>query len=1402
MKHVLLLALLITNVGFAYQLPFIHYTSENPINPLPSSSVMKTIQDDQGFIWIAVVSSGLVRYDGQQMVEFKISQGLPDLNVTDVLQSRDGHLWVATDSGLVVSEKPLSQYRHVSQIQFVKQLGDLILLNGSIHENLIIADQKNGVWVGTLNEGLVYYYLDKAKIWRQKTWSTQFSFNQNAAIQAITLNDHIPIIALENNNQSVMVTFNQRQDKLIISQNGPCRISALALSSTEKLWIGCKTGEIYYFNAEFKKIKFENSFEISAFESINQQYLWVSTIGRGIFVIKDLDNEVVHHYAAANGLLNDYVRNVYQDYEGNIWISQFAGLSKLRNNFEAFQHFSTHKKSGAEIFSVFIPDAEKAADTFWLGTDNGLKKIQANTIKPTVSSQYLKNKKINCICQQDAHSLWIGSNHGILEIVDGVTHPPLGNDKTEMFSCQQVMLENQLSLWFTGEQRISAFIKGNWYRFDQQSGLPSSSFYALAVDDENKLWVATATEGIYQSIDALDMNRIKNAAVKINENEFHIKNMMFKPFWNQSNGAPSNIIRSLLWHRSKMWVGTSRGLAILSSPMLPVTLIDEKNGLPNENIYSLSLSPKSQNVWLGTNKGLVEIETDTMQVVSAVSKLDGLVDNEIWAWNSLRSDQAGHLYFGTPKGLTKYYPEKDKLNTNPPKLQFTQLDYSENATGNQFITAFAGLSFFNEATLKYQYRLNGYQNQWSALSNSASTRYMNIPAYFFPKSFQFEVKAQNYHGIWSQPIHFTFKVNPYWWSRWWVILLVVSGLILSAWQLYRYRLKQLEKRNFELAQVNVQLKEVDQMKDAFMANTSHELRTPLFGIIGITESLLEGVAGPISAKLSNNLVTIAGSGRRLINLVNDIIDYSQFKKKEITIRRVPVELRSIIESVILLMEPLVANKLVMLVNDLPKEMPAVWGDNDRLQQVLLNLIGNAIKFTHEGEVKISSDTLGDKVRIYICDSGIGIPEDKLDNIFHSFAQVDDAISREFGGAGLGLSISQHIIKLHGSEIKVRSRIDEGSSFYFDLDRCDETIDSYVENTKLLFHYQDRMEALEADNDDTGHEYEIMVVDDEPVNLHVITNQLKLANFGVVQVSDPDEVVYVIKSRKPDLLLLDIMMPRISGYEICKIIRELYNTTELPIIMLTAKSQDAAVCESFDVGANDFLTKPFSPKALISRIKAQLNVSTLTRELHESNVNLEQKVKARTQALELMNNELIIEVRERKSAQAELAKMAFYDGLTGLANRALLYERINHAMTTTRRLNTIVAILYLDLDGFKLVNDTYGHQAGDVVLKESANRLKDIVRANDTVSRLGGDEFVILFEGITDVSMSEKFAQRVIDSIIQPVIFNEVVVNVGTSIGIALYPTHGDHAEALIQAADHAMYEAKRNGKGQYRMAKV
>jgi len=385
---------------------------------------------------------------------------------------------------------------------------------------------------------------------------------------------------------------------------------------------------------------------------------------------------------------------------------------------------------------------------------------------------------------------------------------------------------------------------------------------------------------------------------------------------------------------------------------------------------------------------------------------------------------------------------------------------------------------------------------------------------------------------------------------------------------------------------------VDSLKDEFLANTSHELRTPLNGIIGIAEAMLREKEDNLNEGQKQNLSIVISSGRRLANLVNDILDYSKLKHNDIKLNMKPIQLNNIIPMVLEVIRHSSSAKKVEILCDLPDGLPPVMADENRLIQILFNLMGNAVKFTACGYVKVSARTEGEAVRVCVEDTGEGIPESMLEEVFKSFEQVDTSLTRKYGGTGLGLSIAKQLVEAMEGKIWVESELDRGSRFFFTLLGTAEA--AQVEEYEM---FAADLTAASLDNDIMDKPLRIsqegariLLVDDEYVNLHSTFTILKLEGYSVTAVDNGAAALDEIRQDPAiSLVVLDVMMPEMSGFEVCKKIRDNKSAFDLPVLILTARNTLEDIVLNFEAGANDYLSKPYEAEELLARVRTLVEI---------------------------------------------------------------------------------------------------------------------------------------------------------------------------------------------------------------------
>lgn len=527
------------------------------------------------------------------------------------------------------------------------------------------------------------------------------------------------------------------------------------------------------------------------------------------------------------------------------------------------------------------------------------------------------------------------------------------------------------------------------------------------------------------------------------------------------------------------------------------------------------------------------------------------------------------------------------------------------------------------------------------------------------------------------------------------VLVFVVTQSLSLQRHYLKNLNLVEAMSSKLNHRNQELLEMDEFKDEFLATTSHELRTPLQGVSGLAKILKEEDQGTLTDDQRHKIGLIAKTTQRLSVLVNDILDFSSIKHGKLSLNINRVDLNAVSDVVLATMSPIIGQKEVVLTAEIAPDVRFLNADEFRLQQILFNLMGNAAKYTEKGFIKLKAYAVNDALMIEISDSGLGIPEEKRASLFRPFEPIHVKGHYAASGTGLGLSISRKLVELHGGSLELNSEVGRGTIVSISLPSEVIIVDDSVGNElktggptshtnsplaviNLPFENENENERLSLTSNENipdGNEGPLIyVVDDELVNCELVSSQLKAQGYQVELFENGLAALARIHEKLPDLVLLDFMMPGMTGLEVCQIIRKQYDSYELPVMMLTARLQISDIVNALSVGANDYLIKPYHVKELIARVHTQINVRKywianrenqklkdeierregLEDELSELNARLLNVLDISTELIILMNDELQVIYANEK---ANKALSSLNQGLLGVSILTLVNDEL-------------------------------------------------------------------------------------------------------------------------------------------------
>ncbi|MDX2283948.1 MAG: ATP-binding protein [Bacteroidia bacterium] len=912
-------------------------------------------------------------------------------------------------------------------------------------------------------------------------------------------------------------------------------------------------------------------------------------------VFCDLDGNRLYACNRDAGLISNSLITVFQDRQSGIWTASDIGISRIEYppDLQLFAYSS--------FLEGAVTSVVRQADTLWVGTTNGL---YSATVpyrdaylffqKDTVSADEIWALAAwqGTVIVAASHGLYVRNAAGKL----GRLH-----EGHVWALCSSEVYPGRIYAGLTDGLGMLEQRGGAW-TFTLLAPSLGHAARALAEEPDGSLWAAHR-----------DVSRIR-----IRPGPDPVAGI-------ERMGPEKGFTEDLdiiepAWIRGQMRFGTYNGVRIFDEAqqrLLPDTLLPERFRNGELSTYLLKYSPPGR-FWmsLGSESGWFEdFGTDTQAWYSSALNP---VSSEVV---TIYPDAAGLTWIGTLEGLYRFSPRlpadhavplralvrkmagaRDTVfywGSEPSGALQDAIVYADNDL--RFECASSSHQFPDQ--IQYRFWLEGFEQGWSEWGPSSTKEYTGLRE----GRYRFRVQAMDVFGRESEEAVCTFRILPPWYRTWWAGLIYVLLLVLlvtAAFQLLQrqnqLRLKEKEEELDLERQTAERLREVDRLKDEFLANTSHELRTPLNGIIGITEHLFEQSA---EAAVRRNLGMVIASGKRLASLVNDLLDFSRIRHADLVLRQKPVDLRAVAEVVMQVSAPTAQGKPLVLLNEVPADLPAAWADEDRLSQILYNLVGNAVKFTEKGSVRLRAELREGMLAVCVSDTGIGIPADKQQVIFEAFEQGDGSISRTYSGTGLGLSISKMLVESHGGRMWVQSEPGKGSDFYFTLPVSEQPAGAHspaepARLTPLMMptsgSLQQREPQILPPAGDSEH-IRILIVDDEAINHQVLINHLPPDRFQAVSAMSGAEALELLdQGHSFDLVLLDVMMPRMSGYEVCRRIRQQFLPSELPVIMVTAKNQVNDLVQGFQIGANDYLAKPFSKDEFIARLHTHLNLSRINR----------------------------------------------------------------------------------------------------------------------------------------------------------------------------------------------------------------
>ena len=1157
---------------------------------LPQSFVSGLEQDDASFVWIAT-RNGLARYDGIQYKlyqhEARDSSTLASNLIIWMRKDHQNHLWIEFENGAIDMMDPVTE-KILHYIKADQASGGRIAF---IRRGWLV-DNQGSFWGIIQAAGVNHYDVHRKK-------STFFS-RQNAGLASDTVRGMVEtnegLWLLDEQQMNLYNPKSQTfthwplpyaQDYGSFSGSDAIAIDVHVRKNGELMWGDRRN--LYFFQPK------THSFRSIALPST--AYLgirWIRTAGDGFDYFENYGK--VYRYNERSGLasigetlntaLGD-VKSFLVDRSGLIWLGTNAqGIHLIDLETPFFQSFTYVTDYATDMLQQEMHINLRQL-VGWTSADQ-----QFSQPSYYIRSVYDGNKRFYIALKQTV-CYW---NAGKPQMIKLPPVPVIEDSEKMRVSIRGIAIlpgGAPVVIAYNGNIMYFDFAENKWKSFIE-TGILRQKFgnkllpLNLMADDQD-IWITTEEDGL------LRMNIQTKEITQLRETTGPVSLPA-----NQLLGLASETV-----HPELLWIGTYQGLIKLNKNTLKSEVYSLKDGLPDNTIYSI-LPDSLGNLWLSTNKGICRLDPQT-QKVRTFHTIDGLPGDEFNRFHQMKLPD-GILSFGGTDGWTRFNPLRMKTDSYEPAVALTDIKINNkdvrllkdsggillpvNAVDhlslpfqqNTLNFGFAGLEFSQPQNLQYRYRLEGYDNDWVPAGNSHQASYTKVP----PGKYTFLINASNTSGKWSSYIKsFKLKIEPPWYAT--ITAYLCYAIILAglAWAYVRFRIgrEMLKQDIVHKEKQAMQLKELDDMKTRFFSNITHEFRTPLTLIMGPAEQLKEsGKLDPNQNRLAN---TIMNNAKQLLVLINRLMDLSKLEARALQLQEQRGNPGDAVGSIVYSFEHDAGTKQIQLKYEDRTSQTDCWFYADALERIVYNLVSNALKFTEPGGlVEIILALPGDHLKLTVKDTGVGIAANKLPHIFDRFYQADEntgLANQEINlGSGIGLSLVKELVNQTGGKITVESKTMETGS-----------AESGTVFTMLMPMRLATEEKISLATDPTGGSLENIRTDGDVLpEILLVEDNPELAGFIKGILSSAYSVTHVLNgvaglesafSIMPDLIISDVMMPLMDGYEMCGRLKEDIRSSHIPVILLTAKFSQENRMEGLSKGADDYLTKPFHPSELQLRI---------------------------------------------------------------------------------------------------------------------------------------------------------------------------------------------------------------------------
>lgn len=1156
---------------------------------LSHNNVKAIIQDSYGFMWFGT-RNRLNRYDGISLKQFDCydpHQEKRNNNVSALYEDENKILWIGTDKGVFFFD-PIKEiftfFDHKTEngIGITDWIAD------------IKSDLDNNIWIVSPNEGvfkyiraenkLVYYTVVKdlkpsvsnpqcitieknGKVWIGTNGSGIYLYDKHKDNFTQYLGDSDGNNYLSGKN---IYTISNDNDYIII---GVHESRLVKLDKRRNLIVDMNTSDINY-----KIIR-----DVHVF---NDNEIWVATEA-GIYIIDQKQN-IIHH--STEDVSNPYAlsdmmtEKIYMDKDGGIWIGcKFGGVNYLANRVNKFEKYFPTKKNTAISFKHIREIKEDKSGNIWIGSEDAGVSLFDPVKKEFNTKSNLLYKKTLAILPMNKE-VWIGYfKNGLDKInnkMNSVTHYSARDLELDEESVGALCEDRYGKIWLGSAWGVFVANKGDT-KFKRMDVFGLNYIFDIIEDMEGYIWVATMGNGVFQYNPQ-------------NGEAFHFTH-------NGAGTLSSNAVSSVTEdHMGHIWFATDRGgICMYNKEKKEFSSYSFKEGLPDDIAYKI-VEDKHYNLWFGTNQGLVRFNPET-RAIRVFTKNDGLLSDQ-FNYKSALVSSTNKLYFGCVDGLIVFDPEEFKEDSYISPVYITKFFISNEEINplaanspleNSIIHTksiklshyqsnikfdFVALNYAASHSNMYAYKMENIDDNWIYTRDNHTASYAKLP----PGKYTFKVKASNNDGIWNDSAQtIDIEILPPWWSTMFAIIAYLFFFLIISYLALWYSLKKIKKRNLEkqkLFEIRKE-KELYETKVNFFTEIAHEIRTPVSLINGPLEAIMQTEI--IDKKITHNLEIIENNTKHLMNLINQLLDFRKVDSDKFRLHCKKIELDNFVKEIKKRYDGqwAIGKKEFNLINS--SEGKHIIADKEALKKILDNMLSNAIKYSYRRiEMEISLDNTYFSIRV--SNDGELIKDELKDKIFEPFFRINRNYS-ENSGSGIGLSLARSLAELHGGYLLYSI---QGNMNIFTL-KIPTNMEAEAEN------------SIETDNTvpqytiSNKHNSTILVVEDNKDMLAFIADTLS-DEYTIEKAENGIEAQKVLVSANINIIISDVMMPEMDGFELCKFIKSSTEYNHIIFILLTARNDLESKIKGLELGSDAYIEKPFSPNYLKTMIASQIN--TRRREL--------------------------------------------------------------------------------------------------------------------------------------------------------------------------------------------------------------